>query len=115
MAYDKKYREKVLNYIAKGNTVREAHRVFEVSESTIREWKKLQKETGKLEPRPLNRKNRKICPNRLIAYITEHPDSYLIEIADVFNCTFSAVSYALKRLKITRKKNGTLCGKLPPT
>ena len=106
VGYDKKFREAVLNYIEKGHTIQEAHEVFEVGTTTIKEWKKLKKETGALENRPLNRTNRKICPDRLKAYIAEHPDSYLSEIAEVFNCTCSAVHYALKRLKITRKKNG---------
>ena len=106
MAYDKQYREKVLKYIDKGHSLKEAHEVFEVGTTTIKEWKKLKKETGKLDKRPLDRKNRKICPDRLKAYITEHPDSYLSEIAEVFSCTASAVFYALKRLNITLKKNG---------
>jgi transposase len=104
MAYDKKFREKVLEYIEKGNTIEKAHEVFSVGTTTIKEWKKLKKETGKLENRPLKRTNRKICPERLIAYINENPDSYLSEIAEVFNCTDPAVFYALKRLKFTRKK-----------
>ena len=106
MAYDVKFREKVLNYIAKGNSIEKAHEVFEVGTTTIKEWKKLKKETGKLEKRPLDRKPSKICPDQLKAYISENPDSYLSEIAEIFNCTPEAVFYALKRLKITRKKNG---------
>ena len=106
MAYDKKYRETVLKYLDKGHTIEEAHRVFEVGTTTIREWKKLKQETGKLEKRPLNRTAPKICPVKLKAYIAENPDSYLRETAEVFNCTDSAIFYALKRLKISRKKNG---------
>jgi len=105
MAYDRKYREKVLNYIAKGHTIQEAHEVFEVGTTTIKEWKKLQRETGKLEKRELNRKPTKICHDRLEAYITEHPDSYLRELAAEFNCANSTMFYALRRLKMTRKKN----------
>ena len=106
MAYDVKLREKVLNFLDKGHTIEEAHEVFEVGTTTIKRWKKLKKETGKLENRPLNRKHRKICPDRLRAYINENPDSYLKETAEIFNCTDSAIFYALKRLKISRKKNG---------
>ena len=105
MAYDAKFREKVLKYIAKGHTIQEAHEVFEVGTTTIKEWKKLQRETGKLENRPLNRGYKKINPVQLKAYITKNPDSYLKEIAEVFNCTDMAIYYALKRLKISRKKN----------
>ena len=95
-----------MEYIDKGNTIEKTHEIFGVGITTIKEWKKLRKETGKLEKRPLKRTNRKICPDRLIAYISENPDSYLIEIAEVFNCTYSAIFYAMKHLKITCKKNG---------
>ena len=110
MGYEKIFREKVLKYIGKGHTMKEAHEVFEVGITTIKEWKKLQKETGKLEKRPLNRTHKKICPDRLKAYIAENPDRYLREIAEEFNCTDMAIYYALKRLKISRKKNDSLCG-----
>jgi len=112
MAYDARYREQVLKFIGKGNSIQKAHEVFEVGITTIKEWKKLQKETGKLENRPLHRKPTKICPIRLKSYINENPDSYLEEIAEVFNCTPQAVFYALKREKLTRKKNPKLCGKV---
>ena len=39
MAYDVKLREKVLNYLGKGHTIKEAHKVFEVGTTTIKEWK----------------------------------------------------------------------------
>jgi len=106
MAYDIKLREKVITYLSKGHTVREAQEVFEIGSTTIKRWKKQLRETGTLEKRPLNRKPTKLCPVRLRAYINENPDSYLHEIAKAFNCTQPAVFYALKRMGITRKKNG---------
>ena len=111
MAYNNKFREKVIGYIDKGHTIEEAHEVFEVGTTTIKEWKKLKKETGQLERRPLKRKHKKIDPVKLVAYLKDHPDSYQREIAEVFSCTQQAVFSALKRLGITRKKNETLCGK----
>ena len=47
---------------------------------------------------------KKIDPDKLKKYIEEHPDAYLREIAEEFGCSVNAVSKALKRLKITRKK-----------
>ena len=35
MAYDKKFREKVLEYIGKGHTIEETHKVFGVGTATI--------------------------------------------------------------------------------
>jgi len=105
MGYEKKFREKVLEYIAKGHTSKEAQETFGVGRTTIKAWKKLRKETGKLDNRPLVRKSRKICLERLKSYITENPDSYQNEVAELFDCTQPAVHYALKRLNMTRKKN----------
>ena len=95
-----------MQYLDKGHSVREAQEVFEIGSTTIKGWKKLLRETGKLENRPLDRKPAKLCPVRLRAYINEHPDSYLIEIANEFKCTAAAVFYGMKRMGITRKKNG---------
>lgn len=105
MRYSIDLRKKVMNFLDKGHTIKATSEMFEVGTTTIKEWKKLRAETGGLEHRPHKRKSSKICSDRLVAYINEHPDSFLIEIAEVFNCTPQAVFYALKRLGITRKKN----------
>ena len=111
MAYDKKTREQVMKYIGKGHTMEEAREVFGVGTTTIKGWKKLLKETGGLDKRPLNRKHKKIDPVLLKAYVDEHPDSYLREIAELFQCSEVSVFTALRRHKITRKKNRVICGK----
>jgi transposase len=105
MSYDRKFREKVLYFIDKGNTIKSAHELFGVGTTTIKEWKKLRRETGGLANRPLKRSGRKICLERLEAYIAKSPDSYQNEVAELFGCTQPAVHYALKRLNMTRKKN----------
>ena len=105
MRYSKDLREKVMKYLESGHTIKETMEVYEVGRTTIREWRILRAETGSLAHRPHKRRSRKIDSDSLVTYINEHPDSYLIEIADVFNCTPQAVFYALKRLGIMRKKN----------
>ena len=106
MAYSVDLREKVMDYMDSGNSIRQTSKVFGVGTTTIKEWKKLRTETGTLEKRPLDRKSPKLSPDRLVAYINEHPDSFLEEIAEAFGCTPQAVFYALRRNGITRKKNG---------
>jgi len=110
MAYDKRYRERVLSYLWEGHTQEKAHQVFKVSTHTIREWRRLYMETGSLKKRELKRSFKKIDPEKLVAYITEHPDAYLKEIAAFFQCDESAIRKALKKLKITRKKNESIRG-----
>ncbi|WP_418889688.1 hypothetical protein [Romboutsia ilealis] len=43
------------------------------------------------------RKPKKIYPEKSIKYIEEHPDAYLVEIADKFNCSECAIRKALKK------------------
>jgi len=52
MAYPKKYRERVLVFIAEGNTQKEAIKVFKVSKAAIQDWQRLQAESGSLDKRP---------------------------------------------------------------
>jgi len=105
MAYDAKFREKVLRLVEKGQTIAEASRIFEVDPKTIWQWRKLRKETGKLENRPQEKWHKKIDPVKLEAYYEENPDSFLFEVAEIFGCTITAIFKARKRLGLTRKKN----------
>ena len=94
-----------MKFIDEGNTIKATAIQFSIGETTIKEWKKLRKETGSLEKRPLERSHKKIDPEILRAYIEENPDAYQREIAEHFGVVQSAVFFALKRLGITRKKN----------
>ncbi|MDR1595841.1 MAG: IS630 transposase-related protein, partial [Puniceicoccales bacterium] len=67
-------------------------------------WKKKLKETGSLEREPLNRKYRKLDPEKLVKYVEEHPDDYQREMARKFNVSKSCIGKALRKLKITVKK-----------
>ena len=105
MAYDVKYRERVLSFIEEGNTWKKAKEIFKVSENTIMAWKALLSETGSLVKQELNREARKYYPDRINEILEETPDAYLSEIAEQFeDGTISGVRAALKRMKITRKK-----------
>ena len=65
-------------------------------------------ETGDLSVKPLNRGFKKIDPEKLKAYVAEHPDDTQEEVSVVFGCCPQAVSKAYKRLGITRKKGAQL-------
>ena len=105
MSYDSKYRHRALEHWEDGHTQRETAKVFNISTSTLQEWKSQLKNTGKLESKKRVETWRKIEPTKLKEYIAEHPDAYLREIAEEFGCSVTAVMNALRRLKISRKKN----------
>jgi transposase len=79
--------------------------VFDVSERAIFAWKKKKsRETGNLERVPLNRKYRKLDPEKLARYVEEHPDAYQRKMASEFKVSTSCIGKILRKLKITEKK-----------
>jgi len=93
-----------MEYLEAGHTLESAKKVFGIGQTTMKEWKKQYNKTGHLHRKALNRTFKKIDPAKLSAYVKEHPDAYLREIAEGFGCTDEAVRQALVKLKITRKK-----------
>jgi DNA-binding MarR family transcriptional regulator len=66
--------------------------------------------TGSLEAKKRKHPAKKLPRQELTDYIAAHPDAYLSEIAEHFGCSGTAVSKALKILKITRKKSERIPG-----
>ncbi len=104
MAYDKKFRQRVLAHLEAGHTQQATATVFGIGTATIKEWKKRVAAEEGLEVRVRQRKPKKIVPEKLSAYMSAHPDAYISEIAAEFHCARFAVQKALKKLGITRKK-----------
>ena len=94
----------VRRYLESGDTYAETGKIFGVDASSVQRWVQQYKETGDLSDRPLNRGFKKIDPAKLRAYVKGHPDATQQEIAGEFGCSNQAVSKALKRLNLTRKK-----------
>lgn len=111
MSYDVNYRQRVIDYLSEGHTERDAAEVFKVSTFTIWKWKSKLKETGTLVAEKRQGHWRKIDPDKLREYVDTHPDAYQHEMAAAFGVRLYAIQRALKRLKITRKKNYSLSGK----
>lgn len=102
--YSVDLRRRVLAYIEETADKTKASQLFKVGISTIYRWIDRQKQRGNVEPSPSKVYKKKINDQKLIAYIEKNPDHFLSEIATHFNVTLQAIFYALKRLKITRKK-----------
>ena len=107
MSYSKKYRERTIEYRQNGHTLEQIHQIFKVSISAIQKWEKQLKEKGDLGKKELHWGSRKIDPEKLKAYVAEHPDAYQSEMVQVFGCSESGIRDALRRHKITRKKKTT--------
>jgi transposase len=108
MRYSIDTRKIIIEYLESGHTQREARDTHLISLNAINRWHRLFVCTGELNDLTPVRKHKKLPPDKLRAYIAEHPDAYLQEIADEFSCSDTAVGKALKRHGITRKKNEAL-------
>lgn len=104
MAYPTIFRQKALEAIRNGRTKKEVNKMLGLADSTLKDWEELERETGSLENRPLDRKPTKISDDALRKYCEENPLATHIEAAANFKCSEAGIRKAKKRLGITRKK-----------
>lgn len=75
-----------------------------MSLSAINRWHRMHVKTGNLKDRFPKRSFKKLDPDKLRAYMQEHPDACLKETGEAFNCSDTGILKAFRRLGITRKK-----------
>ena len=86
------------------HTLEKTSKTFDISVSALRDWEKIQKEKGSLEPKEVKRKGRKIKKAELKADVDKYPEDFNWERAVRFKCTEEAIRKAMKRHNLTRKK-----------
>ena len=99
-----------MEYWSEGDSKKETAEVFKVDQSTLHRWKSRLKETGNIEPQKRKQSWRKIEPAKLLEMLEQRPDAYLRELGEEFGCTDVGILKALRRLKISRKKNRSIQG-----
>jgi transposase len=108
MSYSVDLRTRTLDFIERGGSKAEASKLFKVSLKSVFNWVRQKKTHGNLEAKKRRLGAYKIDEQRLRSHIEHHPDDYLREIAFALGFSTSGVKSALKRLKISYKKNSTL-------
>ena len=104
MAYDEKFRRRVILYKDSGHTFAEVYEAFGVRSRSYYVWKTELEEKGNTENHyPKSRKG-KIDPERLKKMAEKHPDWYLREFAAEFGVCLQAIDKRFKAFGITRKK-----------
>ena len=92
-------RKRVVDYVENGGGITKAAALFKVGRATIYRWGGKTSLATKVEHR-----ERKIDSEALRKDVEENPEARLIERARKFGVRASAICYALKKMKITRKK-----------
>ena len=99
MAYDIKFKEKVLEILAQNNgNVLKTSKLFNLNYRTVVRWKETSARGESLIHKSGGKRVEKINPEKLKEYVDKNPDKYLCEIAKEFNCSTSGVFDALKKL-----------------
>lgn len=109
--YSQDLRQRILDTVSRGeSSLRQIAQRFLVNVSTIVRLLKQQRQTGSAEPKPhAGGRRPALDPDalaRLHALIRKQPDATLEELRERLGvgCSLMAISRALKKLKITRKK-----------
>ncbi|MDE5076008.1 MAG: IS630 transposase-related protein [Trichodesmium sp. St5_bin2_1] len=101
MPYSLDLRQKVINFIEKGGTITEAAHTFGIGRASIYRWLS----RPQLEATKVKSRRRKLDWKELEKDVKENPESKLSDRAKKFGVNPTAIFYALKKMKITRKKN----------
>jgi transposase len=97
-------RTRVVNFVHSGGSKAEAARRYEVSEATVYSWLK----RPDLKPTIVKRRHRKLDWQAVAEHVRRYPDERLRDRAKHFGVTISSMHYALKQMKITRKKTAKI-------
>lgn len=109
-SYSNDIRSRVIDFLKLGNTYQEASRIFKVSKSAIGSWNKRYKEEGESKARKRGGSKRRIDLEELKNYVISNPNMHLKEASSKFGVSVYSISYWLKELGFSYKKNLYLCG-----
>ena len=100
MTYSLDFRKQVLKSLDEGMTFAEAAKFYNLSPTTIQNWKRRVHSKTTRQTKPY-----KIPDDVLLNDVKEHPDDYQYERARRLSCSKTGIHHALKRLGISQKKD----------
>lgn len=109
-AFSKDLRERVLDYIGKGHTRQRAADLFQVGLNSIYRWQRLRKAGQSLAAKVRAATPRKLDYEKLKAYVKANTDATLVEYAQEFQVSATAIFNAFRKLGVTRKKSRSSTG-----
>ncbi len=103
MSYPSFFRKKVLKYRREERaTIKDTAKHFKIGTASVIRW------VHKVEPSKIrNKPPTKIEDKKLLADVEKYPDGYIRERAERLGVSRTGIGKALKRLKVSYKKNST--------
>jgi transposase len=106
MRYSKDLRRRVVKFVRQGGSKTEAARRFGISRPTVYEWLALGDDLAAAKPGP--KKAHKLDWEALRKGVEREPEKMITEWAREFGVGTTAINYAMRRMKLSRKKNVAL-------
>lgn len=107
MPYSLDLRQRVIDFIENGGAITQASKLYKIGRATIYRW--LNREN--LAPTKVTRRQRKLDWQALAEDVRSNPEARLVDRAQKFGVSINAIHYALKTMKITRKKKSYVIAK----
>jgi transposase len=102
--YSQDLRKKVISYLSKGKTQKEASEVFEIHRNTVSRWNKRYRQEGSYRARKRLGYKSKLDHNKIELFVKDNPDSKLSSIGARFGISKSHAGLILKKLGFSYKK-----------
>ena len=109
--YDQDLRDKVIAFIERGNKVPLASKIFDISESTVRNWHKRYQEEGHCQVLKRKGKAPRLTKEELEKYVDENKNDDLSSIGSHFSMTASGVLYHMNKNGLRYKKKSRAIAK----
>ena len=101
MTYSADFRAQVIKSVKnKDMSIRQACIFYDISKTTLQRWLK-----NPSIKQTRNKPPSKIPNDALLKDVEQYPDDYMYERAQRLNCSKSGIEIALKRLRISQKKD----------
>lgn len=103
--YSNDLRTKVINYLSKGNSQKEASEVFGIHRNTVSRWSTRYNKEGSYAARVRLGRKSNIDHEEVELFVVENPDKKLHDIGNKFLISGWHASRILKKLGFSYKKN----------
>jgi transposase len=100
MPYSVDLKKRAVELVKQGHPIVATAKLFGVSRGSLHRWLKQED----LTPITVKRRKRKLNWSELEQDVIAHPEARLVDRARKFGVTVNAIWYALKEMKIKRKK-----------
>ena len=111
--YSKDLRKKVINYLNKGKTQKEASEVFGVHRNTVSRWNNRYKKEGNYEAKERLGCKTRLDYSKVELFVKSNENAKLSDIGAEFGISKGYAAVLLKRLGFSYKKNLHLLGGYP--